>query len=297
MKYFYYSGCSLEGTALEYNISTQAVMRALGVELIELEDWTCCGASAAETVSNLLSVVLPARNLALAQQMNMDSDVLIPCSACYLNLRKVDDQIQRDETLLDKVNEALGEEGLCYKGGIKSRHLLDVLATDIGPEMIRARVKRELSGLSIAPYYGCQALRPYGGYDDPEQPRCMEPLIEALGAEVHPWTMGSKCCGAGLMTTKKEIAIELTSALLQAAKGADCIATICPMCQMNLDSYQKKVSHVKGDNLSISVLYLPQLIGMAFDLPEKDLKLDLNMVYTDSLQAKLAGCRVSVGYR
>jgi heterodisulfide reductase subunit B len=287
MKYFYYSGCSLEGTALEYNVSTQAVMRALGVELMELDDWTCCGASAAETISELLSVVLPARNLALAQKMDTDRDFLIPCSACYLNLRKVDEQIKQKEGLLDKINEALNVEGLSYKGGIKSRHLLDVIVTDIGSEMIKAQVKRELSGLRIAPYYGCQALRPYGGYDDPQEPRCMEPLIEALGAEVHHWTMGAKCCGAGLMTTKKEVAIELTSALLQAANGADCIATVCPMCQMNLDSYQKKISEAKGENLSISVLYLPQLIGLAFGLSEDDLKLGLNMAFTGSLRARL----------
>jgi heterodisulfide reductase subunit B len=287
MKYFYYSGCSLEGTALEYNISTQAVMRALGIELMELDDWTCCGASAAETISDLLSVVLPARNLALAEQMDKDCEILVPCSACYLNLRKVDEHIKQDDQLLDRVNEALGEEGLSYTGGMRSRHLLDVLATDIGPEMIRGQVQRELSGLRIAPYYGCQALRPYGGYDDPDQPRCMEPLLEALGAEVYPWTMGAKCCGAGLMTTKKEVAIELTGTLLQAAKGADCIATVCPMCQMNLDSYQKKISHTRGEDLSISVLYLPQLIGMAFGLSEEDLKFSLNMALSDSLLANL----------
>ena len=287
MKYFYYSGCSLEGTALEYDISTRAVMQALGVELIELDDWTCCGASAAEAVSELLSMVLPARNLALAARMDQDCDFVIPCSACYLNLRKVDEHLDRDEGLREKINAVLQEEELSYKGGIKSRHLLDVLATDIGAEMIKAKVNRKLSGLRIAPYYGCQALRPYGGYDDPEEPRCMEPLIEALGAEVHPWPMGAKCCGAGLMTTKKEIALELTGELLKAAKGADCIATVCPMCQMNLDSYQKKVSQVKGEDLRISVLYLPQLIGMAFGLNEEALKLDLNMAYTDSLRTKL----------
>jgi heterodisulfide reductase subunit B len=287
MKYFYYSGCSLEGTALEYNISTQAVMRELGVELTELEDWTCCGASAAETVSELLSIALPARNLALAERINQDRDFLIPCSACYLNLRKVDEQIKREQGLADQVNEVLSAEGLSYRGGIRSRHLLDVLATDIGPGMIRSKVKRELSGLRVAPYYGCQALRPYGGYDDPEKPECMGPLIEALGAEVHTWTMGAKCCGAGLMTTKKDVAIELTSALLKAARGADCIATICPMCQMNLDCYQKQVSSVKGEKLRISVLYLPQLIGMAFGLPEDDIKLGLNMAVSDALRAKV----------
>jgi heterodisulfide reductase subunit B2 len=287
MKYFYYSGCSLEGTALEYNLSTQAVMRALGIELIELEDWTCCGASAAETISELLSMVLPARNLALAAKMDKDCDFMIPCSACYLNLRKVDEHLGKDEGLLEKINEVLQEEGLSYQGGIRSRHLLDVIATDIGAEMIKAKVTHPLSGLRIAPYYGCQALRPYGGYDDPEQPRCMEPLIEALGAEVHPWAMGAKCCGAGLMTTKKEIAVELTGELLKAAKGADCIATVCPMCQMNLDSYQKQVSEAKGEDLKISVLYLPQLIGIAFGLSEEALKLGLNMAYAGSLRARL----------
>jgi heterodisulfide reductase subunit B len=287
MKYFYYSGCSLEGTALEYDISTRAVMQALGIELIELDDWTCCGASAAETISELLSMVLPARNLALAARMDQDCDFLIPCSACYLNLRKVDEHLGRDEGLREKINEVLQEEELSYKGGIKSRHLLDVISTDIGAEMIKAKVNRKLSGLRIAPYYGCQALRPYGGYDDPEEPRCMEPLIEALGAEVHPWTMGAKCCGAGLMTTKKEIALELTGELLKAAKGADCIATVCPMCQMNLDSYQKQVSKAKGEDLRISVLYLSQLMGIAFGLNEEALKLDLNMAFTDSLRTKL----------
>ena len=287
MKYFYYSGCSLEGTALEYNLSTQAVMRALGIELIELEDWTCCGASAAETISELLSMVLPARNLALAAKMHKDCDFMIPCSACYLNLRKVDEHLGKDEGLLEKINEVLQEEGLSYQGGIRSRHLLDVIASDIGAEMIKAKVTHPLSGLRIAPYYGCQALRPYGGYDDPEQPRCMEPLIEALGAEVHPWAMGAKCCGAGLMTTKKEIAVELTGELLKAAKGADCIATVCPMCQMNLDSYQKQVSEAKGEDLKISVLYLPQLIGIAFGLSEEALKLGLNMAYAGSLRARL----------
>lgn len=288
MKYFYYSGCSLEGTAIEYNLSTQAVMRELGVELVELEDWTCCGASATEGISELLSVVLPARNLALAERMDTEADFLVPCSACYLNLRRVNEQVKGDDALLGRINEALEVEELSYSGRINSRHLLDVMATDIGAEKIEERVKMKLSGLSVAPYYGCQALRPYGAFDDPEKPTSMEPLLAAIGAEVHPWTMGAKCCGAGLMTTKKEVGIELTATLLAAAKGADCIATICPMCQMNLDSYQARVSQLRGEDLGISVVYLPQLIGAAFGLPEADLKLGLNMVVTESLRAKLA---------
>ena len=287
MKYIYYPGCSLEGTALEYNLSTQAAMKALGAELVELEDWTCCGASAAEATSFLLSMVLAARNLALGERMEIDGDFLIPCSACYLNLRRVEEHVRQEADLLGKINDALREEHLQYKGGIRVRHLLDVISTDFDPARIAAKVTHKLSGLSVAPYYGCQALRPYGSFDDPEQPRSMEPVIEALGADVHPWTVGSKCCGAALMSTKKDVALELTGAILKAAQGADCIVTVCPMCQMNLEAYQGAISKARGEDLGISILYLPQLMGLAFGLPENELKMDLNLAVTSALKSKL----------
>jgi heterodisulfide reductase subunit B len=287
MKYIYYPGCSLEGTAKEYNISTKAAMSALGAEIVELEDWTCCGASAAEATSYLLSMVLAARNLALGEKQNPEADFLVPCSSCYLNLRKVEDHIHRDDTLLGKINQALAEEGLHFEGKQKVRHLLDVLATDYGAQAVRPLVKHALSGLRVAPYYGCQALRPYATFDDPQQPRSMEPLIQALGAEVHPWTAGAKCCGAALMTTKKEVALELTAGLLKEAQGADCIVTVCPMCQMNLEAYQGAVSDAAGQDLSISVLYLPQLMGLAFGLPEESLKLGMNLALTSAFRAKI----------
>jgi len=287
MKYIYYPGCSLEGTAREYNISTQAAMKAMGADLVELEDWTCCGASAAEATSFLLSMVLAARNLARGEKMEVDGDFLIPCSACYLNLRRVEDHVRRDEALLDKINAALEEEDLEYKGGIRVRHLLDVVATDFEPQKIRSLVKRSLAGLRVAPYYGCQALRPYPDFDDPQEPRCMEPLIDALGAEIHPWSAGAKCCGAALMTTKKEVALELTGGILKAARGADCIVTICPMCQMNLEAYQDPISKMTGEDLHISIVYLPQLMGLAFGLTKEDLRLNLNLAITDGFKEKI----------
>jgi heterodisulfide reductase subunit B len=287
MKYLYYPGCTLETTALEYNESTQAAMQAMGAELVEIEDWNCCGASAAEATSHLLSMVLAARNLAMAEKMDTDGDLLIPCSGCYLNLRKVEDHVHREEGLFDKINEALREEELEYKGEIKVRHLLDVLSRDFDPENIKPLVKQDISGLKVAPYYGCQALRPYPDFDDPQEPRTMEPVIEALGAEVHPWDVGSKCCGAALMNTKKDVALELTGGILRAAKGADCIVTVCPMCQLNLEAYQKPISQDQGEDLSISILYLPQLMGVAFGLSEKELKLNLNLALTKSLKEKL----------
>ena len=287
MKYFYYPGCSLEGTASEYDASTRAVMRTLGVALIELEDWTCCGASAGDAVSYLLAMVLPARNLALAERTGIDADFLVPCSSCYLNLQKVEDHVKQNDKLRQDINLVLAEEELVYKGGIRIRHLLDVLSNDIGPQRLRNLVRTTLSGLRVAPYYGCQALRPYATFDDPEQPKSMEPIIEALGAELHPWSMGPRCCGAGLMTTKKDVALESVRSLLAAAKGADCIVTICPMCQMNLDSFQNKASQIAGEDLTLSILYLPQLIGLALGLPEDELKLSANLAFFPPLREKL----------
>jgi heterodisulfide reductase subunit B len=231
--------------------------------------------------------VLPARNLALAERAKVAADMAVPCSACYLNLRRVEEDAGRDGRLSGMINEALYEEGLRYEGRVRARHLLDVLANDVGAARIAENVKRKLEGLRIAPYYGCQCLRPYRGFDDPELPVSMEPLLRALGADVHRWSMGGKCCGAGLMTTKKEVALKLVGSLLSAARGADCIATVCPLCQMNLESFQGNASRRRGEDLGISVLYLPQLIGLAFGLPEEDVKLRLNFALTAPLREKL----------
>jgi heterodisulfide reductase subunit B len=263
-------------------------MAALGVELIELEDWSCCGASAADAVSYLLSMVLPARNLALAQRMGVDADFVIPCSACYLNLRKVEDHIRREDGLLEQINEALAEEGLHYDGaGIRVRHLLDVMANDIGAPILSERMQRQVTGLRVAPYYGCQALRPYGSYDDPEQPQSMEALLHVLGAEVFPWTMGAKCCGAGLTTTKKDVGMKAVGDLLAAARGADCVVTVCPMCQMNLEAFQNGISRQRGTDLTISILYLPQLVGHCLGLAPRELGLEHNLALTPTMKKLL----------
>ena len=288
MKYFYYPGCSLQHSAKEYDLSTRALLGLLGQELMEVDDWTCCGASAADTTSRLLSIALPARNLALAQKANVGADMLVPCSSCYINLRRVDDVIGLDSRTKGLVNEVLLGEGLSYAGGVRVRHLLDVLANDVGAAVLAGRVKKSLSGLRVAPYYGCQALRPFADFDDPEQPHSMDALIQATGASVFDWTMGARCCGAGLMTTKKELALDLVADLLDAAKGADCIVTVCPMCQMNLETSQKKISKMRGRPLEISVLYLPQLIGASLGMSPSGMRLDCNLALTQPFKGRLA---------
>jgi heterodisulfide reductase subunit B len=286
MSYLYYPGCSLTGTAREYDLATRAVMGAMGVPLTELEEWTCCGASAAEACSELLALALPAINLAIAAKMDETRDVLVPCSACYLNLKKANETMRQDAKTRARVNAVLAEKDLTLEGTVGVRHLLDVLATDLGAEAVREQVKVDLSPLTIAPYYGCQCLRPYAVFDDPEEPRSMEPLIRATGARIHPWQMGSKCCGASHMNTKMEVALELVHAILQAARGADAIVTVCPMCQMNLEAYQDKIARRYGDVAEMSILYLPQLLGMAFGLSDEALGLGLNLAVDERLLAK-----------
>jgi heterodisulfide reductase subunit B len=287
MKYLYYPGCSLEGSAKEYDLSTRAFLAAVGVELEEIDDWTCCGASAAEALSSLLSLVLPARNLALAQKQSDLKAVLVPCSACYLNLKKVTEKTRKDADLLETINLVLAEDDLLLMAGLRVRHLLDVVSVDIGEKKLASRVQSNLAGLKVAPYYGCQCLRPYPVFDDPEAPRSMEALINATGAQVFKWEMGARCCGASHMSTKPEVGLELVSAILQAAEGADAIVTVCPMCQMNLEAFQKKAARKSGQPVNISVLYLPQLLGLAVGLTPQQVRLDLNLAVTTPFRRKL----------
>jgi heterodisulfide reductase subunit B2 len=289
MKYHYYPGCSLEGTALEYGRSTRAVLAAMGVELSEIEGWTCCGASAAEATSRLLALVLPARNLALAERQATLMDVLVPCSACYLNLRAVLEKTRKDSALAVKINTVLSEEKLHLHGRLRVRHLLGVLATDLGPEAIHPRVVRPLTGLRIAPYYGCQCLRPYADFDDPELPVSMEPLIRAAGAEVFPWKMGGRCCGASHMSTQREVGLALVAGILEAACGADAVVTVCPMCQMNLEAFQGAAGRSRQHDLRMSILYLPQLIGLALGLSENELGLNCNLTVSGDWESRVQG--------
>jgi heterodisulfide reductase subunit B len=262
-------------------------MQKAGAELVEIEDWTCCGASAAEATSYLLSLALPARNLAIAERMADVNDILVPCSACYLNLKKVEEKTRKDQRLLNQLNNILAEEQLQFQGTVSVRHLLDVIARDLGAESIRSLVHKPLNGLNIAPYYGCQCLRPYFVFDDPEAPCSMEPIIEAIGARVHHWDMGAKCCGASHMNTSMEVGLELVANILKNARGADAIVTVCPMCQINLEAHQRKISRARHEDLNTTILYLPQLLGLAFGISEKKLGIRLNLAISGTFYEKI----------
>jgi len=283
-QYAYYPGCSLTGTAVEYDASTRALLAKLGADVAEIPDWTCCGASAGQAVSELLAYAVSARNLALAERELAGRDVLAPCAACYLNLLAAREEAKKDRKLHARIEEALTVENLPWENFAEVRHLLDVLAFDAGPEAVTELVEHPLTGFSIAPYYGCQTLRPYAQFDDPENPVTMEGLIRATGAEVHSWTKGARCCGASLATTHREAALPRIRELLEAAQGADAIVTVCPMCQMNLESFQKQAGMAEA----MTILYLPQLLGLAMGISRNELMLDKNLSVTGGFMKKFS---------
>ncbi|RLD00470.1 MAG: disulfide reductase [Chloroflexi bacterium] len=291
-KYLFYPGCSQDSSALEYKVSTLAVLEALGAEVKELQDWTCCGASAASVMSDLLGLVLPARNLALAEQSREGWDVLTVCSACYTNFRRTM-EAAADPTTLATINQALDVEGVTYHGQAVARHVMDVLANDFTVEEVTALVKRPLTGLTVAPYYGCQTVRPYSPFDDDQRPTSMIAVLEALGATVHNHNREASCCGTSLLTTKPELGVKMTSSVLEACEPADCVATVCPMCHMNLDSYQGKVSQELGREVRIPILFLPQLMGLAFGLPESAMMFKRHVVSVKPVLERLTEAKAA----
>ena len=287
MKYAYYPGCASSGTAKECEESIQAVMRSLGAELTELEDWNCCGAAIATGVSYLLSLALPARNLALAERA--ESDLVTGCSRCYMNLIRAVHYTQQNASVRQKVNELLAEAGVQYSGKARLRHLLDVIINDVGLDVIAERVTRPLEGLRVAPYYGCcQGMWTYAQFDSVEEPHCFDQLLATLGAEVVDYPLKTACCGGTLSMSKRTVGAGLISDLLAAAGDADCIVTACPLCMFNLNSFQNEAGRIKGTHYNIPVLFLTQIMGIALGLPEKALGLQRNAVPVGGLYKKIA---------
>ena len=291
MKYLFYPGCSMHASALEYQTSMLAVLKTMGAEVTELEDWTCCGASVASVMSDLLGLAMPARNLALAERAGGNGQgqalpLLVGCSSCYTNLQRAVLAAANPSTLA-KINQALEVENVTFTGKVQVRHLMDILANDFGPEKVKAHVKRPLTGLKVAPYYGCQTVRPYSPYDNSQHPTSMIGIIEALGATVYHFSHEATCCGTALLTTKPHVGLEIVGQILEGASAADCLAAVCPMCHLNLDSYQDLISKQMGKLIKIPVLFLPQLIGLAFGLPDDVLLLKREVVPVDSVLARL----------
>jgi heterodisulfide reductase subunit B len=293
MKYLYYPGCSLKSTGVAYEESILKVFQALDIQYEELDDWNCCGATAYMAVDELKAYALASRNLAIAEQQKPADqetiDIIAPCAACYLVLFKTENYLNTKSEKSKKIHDALGEAGLSYTGKARVRHPLDVLINDIGLDTIKEKSVKPLSGMKVASYYGCQILRPYSTFDNPDDPRSMDQVVEALGGEPVDWPLKTRCCGASLTGTVEEVGLRLSYILVKEAqkRGADVIATACPLCQHNLECYQDRMSQKYEEKVNFPVVYFSQLMGMAFGLEKKSLGLQrLFIPFEPALAAK-----------
>lgn len=292
-KYLLYPGCSMESSARAYSISLDAIAETIGLTLEEINDWNCCGATEYLGISLTPAYALISRNLALAaKQANGSKTVVAPCSACYLNLSKADYYMREQPKLGEMVNEALAAGELAYKpGSLEIRHLLDVLIYDIGLETIKSKVVRPLTGLRVAPYLGCMVPRPdyENRWSDHEHPIELDLLLKALGAEVIDFPLKTHCCGGHMTQIGPDTAFELIRRLVSSADeyDTDIMATVCPMCQMNLDAYQTETNHHFGTNYKMPIAFFTQLMGLAFGLQPDEVGFGLELVSAKKALAKI----------
>lgn len=276
--YAYYPGCSLEGTAHDFEMSTRQVLKHLGVELKEIEDWSCCGATAAHCTDHLLSIALPARNLIQAQKQG-NSSLVVSCAACFSRLKTAAHELAHDSELKADVETVVEEK---YQGGVDVQHSLNILLNDIGLDQISKATVKPLSGLKVVTYYGCLLVRPpkVMQFDDVENPTSMDKVLQAAGANVCQWGYKTECCGASLTLSRTDLVHDLVLKILNEARdvGADLIAVACPLCQANLDMRQLDLKTAKKIDYQMPVLYFTQLLGLAFGLSGAQLGISKLMI-------------------
>lgn len=288
MKYAYYPGCSLHSTAKEYDMSTREVANALGIELLEIPDWICCGATPAHITMHLLSLALPVKNLLKARSMN-SYEVATCCAACFNRLKIANEFMEKNIEHRGKVNKIVGQE---YKGEVKVRHFLDILVNVFGLKNLSERVVDKLSGLKAACYYGCLLTRPpeITQLDDLEEPHLMDDLMKTIGVEPVYWPYKTECCGASFSLTRTDIVLKLSADILQMAydEGAQVIVVACPLCQSNLDLRQAAINRKYKKDFQIPILYFTQLVGLSLGIDAKKLGLNKHIVNPMKLLEKRA---------
>jgi succinate dehydrogenase / fumarate reductase, cytochrome b subunit len=294
LQYAYFPGCVAQGAARELYQSTNALTKALGIELIELKKAACCGSGTFKEDSQLLEDTVNARNIALAESLNLP--LLTHCSTCQGVIGHVDERLKeaqkKDPLYLEKVNSFLEKENCSpYQGTTEVKHLLWALVTDYGLEELQRKVTRPLSGLKCAAFYGCYLLRGQKNliYDDPFAPTSMENVFRAIGATAVDYPGRIKCCGWPISSyaTKESFTMAGNNLKEAIAAGADCLVTPCPLCHLNLDSRQPEVEKMIGETLGLPVLHLPQLVALSLGIKPKDLGLDRHIVSTKSVLKKL----------
>ena len=277
MNYGYYPGCSLSGTAKEFDSSVREVLSKFNIKFDEINNWSCCGATSAHATSHLLSIALPAHNLFLARQQGFEQ-VFAPCAACFNRLVTSKHEIDTDKNVRLKIENLLEEK---YSSAPEILNIVQ-LFHNIGLKEITAQKQVDLSGLKTACYYGCLLVRPddVAGKEDVEAPMMMEDVVSAAGAKTVKWNFKTECCGASHSIAHMDIVEKLSKKIIDDAgkNGADLIIVACPMCHSNLDMRQLNIKKDYPGHKTIPVLYLTQLIGLALGIDEKKLGLNLHFI-------------------
>lgn len=288
MRYAYYPGCSSKSSSREYDISTKAVAKKLGIELIELKDQNCCGTHVIEDTNKEAWLAINARNLSLAEKEK--ADMVAICSSCFLTSKKVNKHLKEDNKAKERVNKILSKIGKKYGGSIEVKHIIGVLVNEYGHEKLKEKVVKPLKGIKVAPYYGCQIVRPPDivEFDSPENPVALEKLIKALGGEIAEFSGKVDCCGAPITLIDRDLNFEMTKQRLLEMKEAqaDCIVTVCPLCHFTLDSNQPLIEKRYSIKIGLPVLHATQLVGLALGLNSDELGLNLNTIPTGSVAGK-----------
>ncbi|MCL5023260.1 MAG: CoB--CoM heterodisulfide reductase iron-sulfur subunit B family protein [Nitrospirae bacterium] len=279
MEIAYYPGCSLHASSELYDIQNKMVFRQLGLELKELDDWNCCGATSASKTDEFLSIALPARNLGIADASGL-SDIVIPCSSCYSRMLVSQKRLAEDPSLRAVINAELARK---VEGKIRILSILEVLAPRAKSGELGEKVKRKLEGLRPACYYGCLLTRfpsDISVPDDVENPQGMENVCTALGAKPLEWGYKTDCCGASAVVNDADQSLSLMYKIMKdaVARGANCFVTTCPMCQMNLDAYQDRVGEKYGIGARLPVYFLTELVGLAMGIGPGEMQIDRHFV-------------------
>jgi len=290
LKYAYFPGCASKATSKEYNLATKAVCKEIGIELVKIPEFSCCGAGVLKDCDNQLNTNLNARNFALAEKQKLE--ILTICATCTLNLLKDHKKLKNDKEKI-KANDKISETGYIYRGNTDIKHLSWVLVEELGVDKLKEKVKKPLKDFKIAAFYGCHVLRPsevIGNHDDSEKPTYLEQIIKSTEAKPIDLEGKTSCCGFHIAMIREKTAVKMAAKFIQNAHDnkVDAIVTICPFCQMQFDLYQSKIQkELRIPNLNIPILHFTQLLGLALDIPPKKLGLQKNIVSTKDLLSKM----------
>ena len=291
MKFALFTGCVAKGATRELMLSTMKSAEGLGIEFVEMKSASCCGAGVVSEKNPLLADALNARTIAIAEEQGLD--LVTICSTCQAILKKTECHVDSDPAYKEKVNTVLEEGGHQYAGGkVKIQHFANVLGTEEGLTLLRDKVKRPLTGLKTAAFYGCYVLRPSGLslYEDPDNPTGMEEIFKILGATPVYYESRTKCCGFPIIMMNKDASHDMAgNALIDAIdSGADCVVTGCPLCHLSLDAYQPEIDKMNKKGCSIPILHLPQLVALALGYSPQELGMDKHIISTTRLDKILA---------